>query len=50
MGREIKYRAWSERNKCFADYEEIAECLYCQDTDGWKMGWGAVLKYTLSNF
>lgn len=36
MSREIKFRAWSERNKCFADYEEIAECLSCRNADGWK--------------
>lgn len=36
MTREIKFRAWDEENKQFADYEDIEECLSCQSRDGWK--------------
>lgn len=36
MSREIKFRAWDEKNKQFADYEDIEECLSCQNRDGWK--------------
>lgn len=36
MSREIKFRAWDEKYKQFADYEEIEECLSCQNRDGWK--------------
>lgn len=36
MSREIKFRAWDEKNKQFADYEDIEECLYCQSRDGWR--------------
>lgn len=35
MSREIKFRAWDEKNKQFADYEDIEECLSCQNRDGW---------------
>ena len=36
MSRAIKFRAWDEENKQFADYEDIEECLSCQNRDGWK--------------
>lgn len=36
MSREIKFRAWDENNKQFADYEDVEECLSCQNRDGWK--------------
>lgn len=36
MSREIKFRAWDNKNRQFADYEDIEECLSCQDKDGWK--------------
>lgn len=36
MSREIKFRAWDEKNKQFADYEDIEECLSCQAMDGWR--------------
>ena len=36
MSREIKFRAWDEKNKQFADYEDVEECLSCQNSDGWK--------------
>lgn len=36
MSREIKFRAWDEKYKQFADYEDIEECLSCQNRDGWR--------------
>lgn len=36
MSRTIKFRAWDEKNKQYADYEDIEECLYCQAIDGWE--------------
>lgn len=36
MSREVKFRAWDEKNKQFADYEDVEECLSCQNSDGWK--------------
>lgn len=34
--RELKFRAWDDESKQFADYEDIEECLSCQNIDGWK--------------
>ena len=34
--RSLKFRAWDEKNKQFADYEDVEECLSCQNSDGWK--------------
>ena len=36
MSKVLKFRAWDEKNKQFADYEDIEECLSCQNRDGWK--------------
>lgn len=36
MSREIKFRAWDKKNKQFADYEDIEECLSCQSKEGWR--------------
>lgn len=36
MSRVLKFRAWDEKNRQFADYEDIEECLSCQAMDGWR--------------
>lgn len=40
--RSLKFRAWDEKNKQFADYEDIEECLSCQNRDGWKSSDGMI--------
>lgn len=36
MSRVTKFRAWDKKNKQFADYEDIEECLSCQSREGWR--------------